>query len=121
MIPPDELEAIIARDAFEGEFREGHDTWPVLQSVYDRRTLLRYVDELRADLAAERLVTKWNCEMSEACCQCQDLRDELAALKEAAGKVTCRMCRNSGIVFDANGSHPCPDCADLRRLLEGGK
>ena len=88
-----DLEAIRARDASEGHFREGHDVWPVFQSVYDRRTLLAYVDELRA----------------------------------AARKVTCMKCAGQGTIFvvdyiDVTGEFrsrkTCPDCADLRGLLQ---
>lgn len=56
-----QLEAIRARDAAEGPFREGHDTWPVLQSVYDRRALLAAYDALRSRLAeAEELRDWWH-------------------------------------------------------------
>ena len=57
--------------------------------VADRRALLAYVDALRA----------------------------------AAGKVTCKRCDDSGFEpwSDFGGAviEPCPDCADLRKLLEG--
>jgi hypothetical protein len=64
----------------------------------DRRALLRYVDALRA---------------------------ELAALREAAGKVKCWTCHGSGKITWTSGSImplgaapiPCPDCADLRKIL----
>jgi hypothetical protein len=52
----------------------------------------------------------------------QRLRDENAALREAAGKVTCRRCNSTGEVPCTNGpvywDEPCPDCAALRALLE---
>jgi len=37
-------------------------------------------------------------------------------LREAAGKVTCWRCLGVGVVSDEGAS--CPDCADLRALLE---
>jgi hypothetical protein len=37
------------------------------------------VERLTRELAIERKLTSLNCEMSEACCQCQDLRSRLAA------------------------------------------
>jgi hypothetical protein len=45
------------------------------------------------------------------------LRAENAALREAAGKVTCNEC---GMYMPTPSGKwsPCPDCADLRALLE---
>lgn len=51
---------------------------------------------------------------------------ELAALREAAGKVTCWRCDGkgnlwSGPLTDATGAavpRRCPDCADIRAILE---
>lgn len=42
------------------------------------------------------------------------------ALREAAGKVTCAKCKGRGIVLIGDGYSvdQCPDCADLRALLE---
>jgi chromosome segregation ATPase len=45
------------------------------------------------------------------------LGDELDALREAAGKVTCWECNGTGLIDDAS----CPDCADLRALLQEPK
>ncbi len=54
------------------------------------------------------------------------LRAERDALRTAAGKVTCRRCSGSGVVFvvkyiDVTGEYrfrePCPACADLKQLL----
>jgi hypothetical protein len=42
------------------------------------------------------------------------LRAERDALRAAAGKVTCMACCGSG---DMGEGIPCPDCADLRALL----
>jgi hypothetical protein len=42
---------------------------------------------------------------------------EVDALREAAGKVTCFRCAGSGVAPPYPGS-PCPDCAALRALLE---
>lgn len=59
---------------------------------------------------------------SENACGC-DLRAQLAALREAAGKVQCENCHGSGFkaVRDEGALTftfpPCPDCGDLRRLL----
>jgi excinuclease UvrABC ATPase subunit len=53
-----------------------------------------------------------------------NLRAELAALREAAGKVTCGRCGGTGEVREKllfNGFlrlFPCPDCADVRAILE---
>lgn len=53
-----------------------------------------------------------------------DRRDLLAAydaLLAAAKKVTCKRCDDSGVEpwsdFGGAAAEPCPDCADLRRLL----
>lgn len=50
---------------------------------------------------------------------------ELAALKEAVGKVTCYRCAGAGRLDIVEGQYeipigdePCPDCADLRAILE---
>jgi rubrerythrin len=80
------------------------------QDERDRRALLRYVDELRADLAS---VTKTMLAIRE---QRDQYSADLAALREAAGKVWCWKCGYSlGKASDA--SIPCPDCADLRKIL----
>lgn len=91
-----DLAAIRARDAdyndvFEAQASMSKDIAHRLVAwpVADRRALLKAYDELR----------------------------------EAAGKVTCARCSNEGkrIVLDEYGNFknlvPCPDCADLRRLL----
>jgi hypothetical protein len=53
------------------------------------------------------------------------LRAEQDALLEAAGKVTCARCMGSGLKYPqiAQGysADPCPDCADLRALLNNNK
>lgn len=58
---------------------------------------------------------------------CRTLDDLLAyvdALREAAGRVTCKTCDGKGDrlwpLNSAPGYYytPCPDCADLRALLE---
>jgi hypothetical protein len=43
--------------------------------------------------------------------------NENAALREAAGKVTCLRC-GGGRVCGPSNTEPCPDCAALRALLE---
>lgn len=92
-----QLEAIRARDAdyndvFEAQASMSKDIAHRLVAwpVADRRALLAYVDELR----------------------------------EAAGKVTCWRCEGYGELKSPyeegagmDDAEPCPDCADLRRLL----
>lgn len=88
---PAELDAIRARDA-KAFIPPENDLLrsPIPFAIRDRRTLLAYVDELQA---------------------------ELAALRAAAAKVTCGRC--DGLKFNfSTGEEPCPDCADLRKLLE---
>ena len=51
------------------------------------------------------------------------LLDQCDALAAAARKVTCRECAGSGWARYIHGPHaedlvPCPDCTDLRKLLE---
>jgi hypothetical protein len=50
-----------------------------------------------------------------------NLRAELAALREAAGKVTCWRCRSTSQAYTFSDGmfecNECPDCADLRKLL----
>lgn len=43
--------------------------------------------------------------------------DELDALREAAGKVTCATCGNGG-EFPRGSGRPCPDCSALRALFK---
>jgi hypothetical protein len=57
--------------------------WPYSREVWDRLDterveLLAANDALAAELAEERLLRRLDCEMSEACCQCSELRAELA-------------------------------------------
>jgi hypothetical protein len=110
----DKLEAIKARDASLGPY--------ALTSTYcnaDRRALLGYVRALRAELAS---VTTTMLAIRE---QRDGYSTELAALKEAAGKVKCWTCHGSGEIKWTSGSImprgaapiPCPDCADLRKIL----
>jgi hypothetical protein len=79
-------------------------------------------DALRADLAS---VTTTMLAIRE---QRDQYSAELAALKEAAGKVTCFRCSGMGyeVVTDYISAQtgkrqtkrvPCPDCADLRKRL----
>jgi hypothetical protein len=87
-----DLEAIRARDALD-DIHVGLNEIPahIMQIEADRHELLAYVDALRA----------------------------------AAGKVTCRRCNGHGDLLQPDAVPPgwrtdlCPDCADLRRLLEG--
>ena len=81
-----------------------------VQTIAERATglkgpaaLLAYVDEL---LGMREEVLHYQREFHR-------LRDELSALREAAGKVTCFQCKGSRKVFGL----PCPDCAALRALL----
>jgi hypothetical protein len=52
------------------------------------------------------------------------LLEQVAALKEAAGKVTCKTCDGHGTLLlssvPAPGYYytPCPDCGPLRAILE---
>jgi excinuclease UvrABC ATPase subunit len=52
-----------------------------------------------------------------------NLRAELAALREAAGKVTCERCNGDCEISETYpltrevSRVPCPDCADLRKIL----
>jgi hypothetical protein len=54
-------------------------------------------------------------------CHLHAAKEELKALREAAEKVTCARCMGSGLKYPqiAQGysADPCPDCADLRALL----
>lgn len=47
-----------------------------------------------------------------------DLLAYVDALRAAAGKVTCETCRGTGI--ERTLVTACPDCTDLRKLLEVG-
>lgn len=94
-VKPDDLDAIRLRDGCWNQSVSLDQS----QSTYDRRALLALVDELRA---------------------------ELAALKAAARKVTCAMCGGEGTIPDWAPDNSlldasCPDCADLRKILEGGR
>lgn len=67
-------------------------------------------------------------EFDAGCAGCYVWRahDEYATLVAAARQVTCRRCNGKGVAWDLIGSGasrqiPCPDCADLRRLLGEGK
>lgn len=90
-----DLEAIRARDARIGIL--------MLHVEKDRRALLTYMDELLALL--------------------HRTEDEKMTLREAAGKVTCWECNDSGRMV--NGLYalptepefiPCPYCAPIRNL-----
>jgi hypothetical protein len=41
------------------------------------------IERLRAEVEMLRLLDRLDCEMSEACCQCSDLRAQLAEAREA--------------------------------------
>lgn len=89
-----ELDAIRARDAAPLSQQV------VLDALYDRRLLLAYVDELRAKLATEvKNKKQFERDWLEACDQVSTLRAELAALREAAGKVGCIACDNAGEII----------------------
>ena len=107
-----DLDAIRARD--QSPYMQA-TTW-LSQSEEDRRALLAYVDALRDAIKLERGKT----ESSDA--DNQRLRDELDALREAAGRVTCALCEDSytrPVILDGNviAYTACPDCASLRALL----
>jgi ribosomal protein S27E len=116
-----DLDAIRARDrdyddVFEAQANMSKDiahrlvAWPVA----DRRALLAYVDALQ-----ERLSSKQR-HADDAEAEVWKIRAERDALRAAAGKVECRACYGVGEVYDMAGDRiACPDCADLRRLLEG--
>jgi hypothetical protein len=83
-------------------------------------------DALRAELAAAQQSTQgYYNEAATACEQRDAAKRELAALREAAGKVKCWTCHGSGKITWTSGSImplgaapiPCPDCADLRKIL----
>jgi hypothetical protein len=99
----EELEAIRERDASLNNFpNESY----LLPSEKDRRALLRYVDELRGGFM-----------FIEQAAIIRNQRAELAALREAAGKVTCRTCDNTGIDQGWLPKQvPCGYCAALRKL-----
>jgi hypothetical protein len=94
---------------------------PEEQACYDRlrvenAALLKLVSEYERDFVA-------TCSLHAHA----NLLTENAALREAAGKVTCKRCdnnpRNRSIIHDPDSAHgykeiSCPDCATLRALLE---
>lgn len=103
---PAELEAIRKRAEIDSP-------WNVL---IDRNALLVYVDELRTELAALKIQQHVSDDTWAA---------KVVALKEAAGKVTCALCRSfdgrslrAQLDFPGYYHVPCPDCADLRALLK---
>jgi hypothetical protein len=105
----EELEAIRERDASLNNFpNESY----LLPSEKDRRALLRYVDELRGGFM-----------FIEQAAIIRNQRAELAALREAAGKVTCERCNGDCEISETYpltrevSRVPCPDCADLRKIL----
>lgn len=103
-----QLEAIRARDEVVRKFDDCMPTEPMSIGDYDRRVLLAYVDEL---LARHKLaVDNWTQEAQN-----------VKALTDAARKVTCKRCDDSGKEpwsdFGGTDAEPCYDCADLRRLL----
>lgn len=143
-----DLIAIRARDAdyndvFEAQASMSKDiahrlvAWPVA----DRRALLAYVDELLAEREARKgdasarlhnlcaalerdldespfTQEEWS-RMDGEIIECRNAYDEL---REAARKVTCERCGGSTCAPEHGRGIPapgtCPDCGDLRRLLE---
>lgn len=113
-----DLDAIRARDrdyddVFDAQANMSKDiahrlaAWPVA----DRRALLAYVDE------QEKYVQELRVERAA-------FRQELDALRAAAGKVTCWRCEGFGELKSPyeegagmDDADPCPDCTDLRRYL----
>lgn len=115
-----DLEAIRTRDAAAMPFDEEPPPEPhqLIQCFRDRRTLLAAYDEL---LRVNR----------DCVANFDVLKADYDVLAEAARKVTCARCGGSGEVIwpsTARGhgiggqmitSGACPNCTDLRRILEG--
>ena len=95
-----QLEAIRARDA---AYVVGKRSPGTVQAKIDRRALLAYVDDLH------RMRDVFRVEYDR-------LLAEYDALAVAARKVTCGNCANDHWGVPRG---PCPDCADLRKLMEG--
>jgi Zn finger protein HypA/HybF involved in hydrogenase expression len=79
--------------------------------VYDEHVLRSAYDNLAAQLANRTA-------------EVVAVQAELAALKEAAGKVPCATCGGDYEIVETHpwtrevSRVPCPDCADLRAILE---
>lgn len=101
----------------DGDFVAYEDYAAVEQQLTKAQSSWSNTIEAHAETAA-RLAER-ELDWLNQCEQIKDLQERLAELREAAGKVTCRNCGGDGDIsqFPDVEEIPCPDCADLRRLL----
>lgn len=84
------------------------------------------LEAIRARVEARRLSAPSRRRLRPEERDCDKLLAYVDKLREAARKVTCRRCLGHGNLLQPDAvppgwrTDPCPDCADLRRLLGDG-